>query len=252
MMSSFKDEVQEALACYVYRLIDPRTGDTFYVGRGRGNRVFQHVIDEVKLDRKVEDEDSLKLSTIRNIRAAELEVLHIIHRHGLTEDEAKLVEASLIDAYPGLSNEIAGKGSADFGPAHVSQLARRYGTPAFAANHGDKLLLITVNQSFHGSANLDAYEASRCAWRINSQRAKKADCILAIVYGVVRGVFVADVWLPATRENFPRLAEDSRSRKGYIGRPAPIEYQERYLNMRVPEELLKKRGETGPLKYNYL
>ena len=28
---------------YVYRLIDPRNGETFYVGKGKGNRVFQHM-----------------------------------------------------------------------------------------------------------------------------------------------------------------------------------------------------------------
>ena len=27
----------------VYRLIDPRNGETFYVGRGKGNRVFSHI-----------------------------------------------------------------------------------------------------------------------------------------------------------------------------------------------------------------
>ena len=39
----FPQEVVEALGCYVYRLIDPRNGETFYVGRGRGQRVFAHV-----------------------------------------------------------------------------------------------------------------------------------------------------------------------------------------------------------------
>ena len=32
----FPQEVVEALGCYVYRLIDSRNGETFYVGRGRG------------------------------------------------------------------------------------------------------------------------------------------------------------------------------------------------------------------------
>ena len=30
---------------YVYRLVDPRTLQTFYVGKGCGDRVFQHVKD---------------------------------------------------------------------------------------------------------------------------------------------------------------------------------------------------------------
>ena len=39
---SFPEEVSEKLKWYVYRLIDPRNGETFYVGKGRGNRVFEH------------------------------------------------------------------------------------------------------------------------------------------------------------------------------------------------------------------
>lgn len=37
----FTPDVIEQLNYYVYRLIDPRNGKTFYVGKG--NRVFTHV-----------------------------------------------------------------------------------------------------------------------------------------------------------------------------------------------------------------
>ena len=42
-MENFSSEVCKALAYYVYRLIDPRNGETFYVGKGKDNRVFEHV-----------------------------------------------------------------------------------------------------------------------------------------------------------------------------------------------------------------
>ena len=35
----FPQEVIEALGHYVYRLIDPRNGETFYVGKGQGDRM---------------------------------------------------------------------------------------------------------------------------------------------------------------------------------------------------------------------
>jgi hypothetical protein len=41
-MKKFPAGVAERLKWYVYRLIDPRNGETFYVGKGRGDRVFQH------------------------------------------------------------------------------------------------------------------------------------------------------------------------------------------------------------------
>lgn len=41
--NSFSEAATETLQHYVYRLVDPRNGETFYVGRGQGDRVFQHV-----------------------------------------------------------------------------------------------------------------------------------------------------------------------------------------------------------------
>ncbi|MCR2307669.1 hypothetical protein NSX65_32680, partial [Salmonella enterica] len=41
-ITEFPSGVIEHLGWYVYRLIDPRDGSTFYVGKGKGNRVFAH------------------------------------------------------------------------------------------------------------------------------------------------------------------------------------------------------------------
>src|SRR5258708_22456049 len=37
---SFPPDVARKLKTYVYRLIDPRNGETFYIGKGRGDRVL--------------------------------------------------------------------------------------------------------------------------------------------------------------------------------------------------------------------
>lgn len=89
---------------YVYRLIDPRTFQTFYVGKGSGDRVFQHVKDVKSLISKNDDAVSLKSQQIAEILACGKQVISIIHRWGLTKNEAFEVEAALIDAYPGLTN----------------------------------------------------------------------------------------------------------------------------------------------------
>lgn len=93
----FPSEVFDQLGAYVYRLIDPRDGHTFYVGKGRRNRVFDHAhgqFDAVDGDGQLPP----KLALIRSIRAEGLEVGHIIHRPGMDDATAEQVEAALIDA----------------------------------------------------------------------------------------------------------------------------------------------------------
>ena len=105
MLQSFSAEVAEKLKTYVYRLIDPRNGETFYIGKGKGNRVFAHIRDDIETD-----DPGHKLKRIREIRAVGFEVAHVIHRHGLDDKTAFEVEAALIDAYPGLTNMVTGAG----------------------------------------------------------------------------------------------------------------------------------------------
>lgn len=69
---SFPPGVALKLKTYVYRLIDPRNGETFYVGKGKGNRVFAHIHAEASLDG---DEIDNKLKRIRDIRLAGFEVI---------------------------------------------------------------------------------------------------------------------------------------------------------------------------------
>ena len=40
MVKKFSTEVATQIGFYVYRLIDPRNGQTFYVGKGKENRVL--------------------------------------------------------------------------------------------------------------------------------------------------------------------------------------------------------------------
>mgnify|MGYP006960999387 FL=1 len=41
-MNKFSNKSIEELGFYVYSLVDPRDGKIFYIGKGCGNRVFQH------------------------------------------------------------------------------------------------------------------------------------------------------------------------------------------------------------------
>ena len=90
----FKQSVKEALAYYVYALVDPRDHKIFYIGKGKDNRVFQHAaatIDEI--------EQGLKLETIKDIISEGKQVEYYILRHNLDEKEAYLVESAIIVNY---------------------------------------------------------------------------------------------------------------------------------------------------------
>lgn len=240
---SFPPEVEAHLGTYVYRLIDPRNGETFYVGKGRGNRVFAHIRAEAAtLDG---DELDNKLHRIREIRNAGLEVGHVIHRHGMDDDTAFQVESALMDAYPGLTNIAGGVGASANGSMHAIQIIRRYAAEAAVFEH--KALLISVNQSADERESL--YDATRFAWKIDPEKAAQAEVVLATQRGLIIEAFVADEWLPATGENFPNH-QDVPGRFGFHGRQAPSELRDRYVGKRVPDEF-RRRGAANPIRYTW-
>jgi hypothetical protein len=238
---SFPPDIVRKLKTYVYRLIDPRNGETFYIGKGRGNRVFAHIRAEAHLEG---DDLDNKVRRIRDIRLAGFEVGHVIHRHGMDDRTAFEVEAALIDAYPGLTNIAGGTGGSDFGVMHASEIIRRYA--AAPANFTHKALLISVNRSATGSS---LYDATRYAWKINRRKAEEAEVILATVQGLIVGAFVAEEWLEATPANFPGR-ERAPGRLGFVGREAPERIKRQYIDRRVPDEC-RKRGAANPIKYTW-
>jgi len=116
---------------YVYKLIDPRTKFTFYIGKGKGDRIYAHVKAAIKnyngkdytntdSNGVIEDEANSKIALIREIIADGYEVEMMIIRNGLDEKTAYEVEAALIDTTPGLTNMKKGHGTAK-GPIIIAQ-----------------------------------------------------------------------------------------------------------------------------------
>ena len=161
----FSPEVIDHLKYYVYCLIDPRNGQTFYIGKGKENRVFSHAKGEETADM---DTISDKYKRIREIKNDGFDVAHIIHRHGLDEKTAFEVEAALIDAYPEAANKTNGHYSNERGIMHAQQIIQQY-----QANELNSI-----------------YEAVRYAWKLSVKKAQKAEYVLALHQGLVIGVFV--------------------------------------------------------------
>lgn len=247
----FSDAVCAALGNYVYRLIDPRNGDTFYVGKGKDNRVFSHV-EASKKPAGTHDEVSLKLDRIREIHDAGLEVIHVIHRHKIPDGSVFQVEAALIDAYQGLTNIQGGVGSDSFGPAHVQEITDRYALPSLNDVGNRKLVLININNLQDRSDRRLIYDQVRLAWRLSPSKARKADFVLAVVRGVVVGAFEAHEWLQATPENFSELppARTVPDRWGFRGQPADDATWDFFVGKRGKRiDDPKMRHHQNPVRY---
>ncbi|MEK6746128.1 MAG: hypothetical protein AABY33_03765 [Pseudomonadota bacterium] len=237
----FTSEITEHLRYYVYRLIDPRNGQTFYIGKGLGNRVFAHVKGESE---SADNAINVKLQRIREIRLSGFDVAHVIHRHGLDEQTAFEVESALIDAYPEAANLISGHDTDDRGVMHAQQIIERYQAEEIVFHH--KVLMINIGRSATEKESI--YEAVRYAWKIDPKKARQAELVLAMQQGLVVGVFIAEKWLEATPENFMGREALLGMRWGFIGCEAAADIAKIYLRKRLPDSM-RKRGAANPIKY---
>lgn len=197
--------VAEQLGSYVYLLLDPRTGQPFYVGKGVGNRCFAHV-EAARTTAADSDADYQKLATIRAIEAAGERVRIDILRHGLTESAALDIETAAIDllGLDQLTNRVAGHNSQR---ETVDDINAALGAceAVFAPDH--RVVLIRVARLFRrGMDPLDLYEATRKWWRIGARKRQVGspdapEFAFAVHAGIARAVFRIREWLPAGPED---------------------------------------------------
>ena len=182
------DEAAAVLESYVYVYIDPRDGQVFYVGKGKGNRLFSHLEDQA---------ESGKVRRIAELRAADLEPRIDLLRYGLSDAEAALVEAAAIDMIgrPPLTNIMAGHHAQSFGRITSREVITMLTAKPVVVR--EPALLITINQLYRsGMSPLELYEATRGFWVIGPRR-EKAELALAVYQGVVREVYRIRAWYPA-------------------------------------------------------
>jgi len=220
---------------YVYRLVDPRNFETFYVGKGYGNRVFQHAKAATKMKKeKDEDEESLKIRLIREIITGGKDVVAMIHRWNLTEQEAFEVEAALIDCYPGLTNIQSGHGS-DYGLISAEDLAAKLGVEEYK-EPDENYIIIKTTEPVVDKKGL--YDAVRSAWRADLNKAQKYKYVLGIVNGMVREVYEVSKWMNCV---------DRPGRIEFIGKPTNDCISE--LKGKLIPQKYKEKGAAYPFLY---
>jgi len=71
------------------------------------------------------------------------------------------------------------------------------------------------------------YEATRQYWRLNPDRAAKADFVLPVIDGLVRGIFIAEHWHPVKYQGDMRWAFDGHEEEDadiaacFLGKKVP-------------------------------
>ena len=240
-LTKFRKGVHCKLKSYVYRLIDPRDEQTFYVGKGQRDRVFNHLQGVLNAADEEESTLPLRLKTIKEILDSGLEPIHIIHRHGMDENEAEVVEAALIDYIPGLTNKISGRGS-DFGPANAVELNDLYGREEMIPSPEHKLLFVKTHWKTVEDRGGCIYEAARWSWGVKVERARRTDFVLAIIDGVCEAIFTNCVW----------KRHDNGEKYEFKGDPIleDDEVSQRYLKKLAPARVRRQQKEFGYIDGN--
>lgn len=249
----------EKLKWYVYKLVDPENNKVFYIGKGKGSRIVDHLRMAIS-ERQILKEGGMSAKLIKIKQICERmdnnknRPIHQIICHQLeTEAEALRIEAILIQQTPDLTNEQAGHNINEFGSANLQELVWKLDArPMGPIEH--KIILLKIDNTYkseldHDDVGRKVYESCQAAWRCDKKKLDQVELALAILGDVCVGVFEDLKWIPATKENFPQMTQVQEKKWGFRGKIAKQENLDKYLNKKIPSELRWKRGQAGSFRY---
>lgn len=197
-ISAFSEKALDALnGFYVYALVDPRDNTVFYVGKGTGNRIFSHEIESGKVNKS----EKQKLQKIREIEDDGFFVKRLIVNFGLSEDEAFVAEATLINLLKylpsvQLTNEISGHHVHESLTAEEFEL--QYGAvPLETEDIKHSILVIKINKLYRkGMGEAELYDSVRGFWSasIKSIKLRKVEYVFGVYNGLIVAVYKPDEW----------------------------------------------------------
>ena len=251
-MSDFKKfpvALHEILDYYVYAYIkiDKNSyGEPMYVGKGYGNRCFDHLKVGV-------DEKSKVIQKLAKLGLLRIDIL----AYGLDEATALKVEAVAIDLIgkDNLLNLRRGDDSLEYGRITTDDLIAKLAPVEITdeADFEEEGLLIRINTTyFSGMPELDLYEATRGFWKANIDRCKNVKFVMSIYKGIIREVYECTAWLEAPSTHYSTRTID-REDNWYKGR---IEFVGMIANEKIRNKYIRKDvsglfpwGSANPLKY---
>lgn len=239
-MNHFPKNVIDNLKNYVYIYSDPITDKIFYVGKGKGNRVFDHLKDKKECEKVFYLNDLL----IKGLKP-KIEILI----HGIDDDSVLKIESAIIDllGIKNLTNKQSGFKSAEFGRMTIKQIVSAYSKEKVIIE--EPSILIRINKEFRYSmSEMELYDYTRGYWKINSQRAQNSQFAFAIYNGIVQEVYSVKTWLKAGESmNLRGKVENIEDRIEFIGKIANDIIRKKYKYKSVEDYF--KKGNANPIMY---
>lgn len=232
MIKEFSNAVCERIGYYVYILKDPRNDTIFYVGKGKGNRLFQHV--QCALENATDND---KYNLIREVHKDGKEVEHFILRHGLEEKLSLEIESTIIDllGIENLTNSVKGHDTWERGLKTVDEVFQHY--DAKAVTFDEPCIIININRLYtRGISAQKLYDSTRASWTVGIKR-ERVKYAIASYRGLVREVYEIEKWQP------------NGDRWEFVGKVAEDRIRDKYLNQSL-ENYIKKGGQN-PIRYTF-
>ena len=242
-MKKFTSEIIKKIKFYVYLISDPETGKVFYVGKGKGNRVFSHFEDK---------SDNDKTRKISELKKKGLEPKIEILVHGVDDEVTiKKIEAAIIDLIgkKKLTNKVGGYESSNFGRMDLNQIKAKYTSKK--ANISENVVLIKLSDTFRYNLNPnELYDITRGIWRISKERQKLITHAFAVYDGIIQETYKIEAWFEPdktyTSMDTSRWKKDNRYE--FVGNICET-MREKYRYKSV--EHYWTLGNRNPIKYTF-
>lgn len=245
----FSNSVLSQLKHYVYIYSHPKTNEIFYIGKGKGNRVFSHLNDK---------SESKKVKYLQELYDSGLKPKIEILIHGIEDDKVTLnIESSIIDliGIKQLTNNKVGYKSKTYGRMTIDQINSIYKKQP--VNIEEPAILIRINKAFRFTmSEMELYDYTRGRWKLTPKRAKNAKYGFAVYQGVIQEVYEIFDWHKAGTTNSIRSKNEEIGlnsagrlvdRYEFTGRIASKKIRDKYRLMSV--EHYFKKGNSNPIMY---